>query len=259
MLMMGITFENTPQVFGIIHISALLLIAAINIILFFHLKGKDEAFLLRFLHISGGIMLAAEAFKQYFCYVYVFDRKINLWFFPWQLCSMAMYCSFFITYLKKEKDRNTMLVFLSTFSLFADIIALVLPYDMLRDQIVLTVHSFAYHGLIICQSMIAVMILSEKEKIRFFPSVSLFLFMALIAEIINVISHLIFNDIHVEPDMFYITLSYPTTQPVFHDIALRFGIIIEIIVYLSTIILFSYLLFLMEKKLFFRSSGKSQD
>ena len=246
--MMGITFRNTPQIFGAVHLCALFLIVIISLILYPYLKKKDESFLLQFLHVSGAVMLMAEAFKQYFCYVYVFNRTINLWFFPWQLCSMAMYCSFFITYLSREKDRNTILVFLSTFSLFADIVALFLPYDMLRDQIVLTVHSFAYHGLIIIQSLTAVIILSRKEKIRFLPSVSLFLLMALIAQIINIVSHHIFNDIHTEPDMFYITLSYPTTQPIFHEIALAWGIPTEIVIYLSSVVLCSWLIFIAERK-----------
>lgn len=253
--MMGITFENTPKLFGIVHISALLLIFIANIILFPYLKAQKEEKLLKLLHFSGLLMLCTEIFKQRFCYVYVFNRTINLWFFPWQLCSMAMYCAFSITFFHKEKDQNVLLVFLASFSLFADIIALALPYDMLRDQILLVIHSFAYHGLIITQAIIAIIILSKRKRVTFTPSACLFLVMALIAAAINTISHLIFNNIYVEPNMFYITFSYPTTQPVFHDIAVRYGIFIEIILYLSLIIFFSYLFFLIEKKLFFKKTA----
>ena len=252
--MMGITFESTPKLFGFFHLSALFLIFLANIVLFPYLKRQDEEKLLKLLHYSGLFMMLAEIFKQWFCYVYVFNRTINLWFFPWQLCSMAMYCAFFVTFFHKEKDQNVFLVFLSSFSLFADIIALILPYDMLRNQIILLVHSFAYHGLIISQSIISVMILSKRKRVAFTPSVYLFLMMALIAVIINSISHLIFNNIYIEPNMFYITFSYPTTQPVFHDIAIQYGIFTEIILYLSLIILFSYLIFLSEKRYFFRKT-----
>ena len=252
--MMGITFENTPKLFGIVHLSALFLIFLANIVLFPYLKRQNEEKLLKILHDSGLFMMLAEIFKQWFCYVYVFNRTINLWFFPWQLCSMAMYCAFFITFFHKEKDQNVPLVFLSSFSLFADIIALILPYDMLRDQILLVIHSFAYHGLIITQAIIAIIILSKRKRITFTPSACLFLVMALIAAVINTISHLIFNNIYVEPNMFYITFSYPTTQPVFHDIAVKYGIFTEIILYLSLIILFSYLIFLLEKRYFFKKT-----
>ena len=74
--------------------------------------------------------------------------------------------------------------------------------------------------------------------------------MAGVAVIINTVSHIIFNNIYVEPNMFYITFSYPTTQPVFHEIAVRCGIFTEIVIYLSLITAFSYLLFIIEQKFF---------
>ncbi|MBR2788127.1 MAG: YwaF family protein [Erysipelotrichaceae bacterium] len=245
---MGITFSGTPKLFGHVHLLFLLFIVIFNIFFYFCLKLKKEETLIEILHYLGLFMILMEIFKQYFCFVYVFDNKLNLWFFPWQLCSMAMYCSFAIKYSKKEKLQNAFLVFLATFSLFSDIVALALPYDMLRDQIVLTVHSFLYHGFIITEGMIALLILKQRKIAEFLPCVFLFLTMAIIAEIINVVSHLIFNDIYVEPNMFYITLSYPSTQPVFHDIALALGIPIEIVIYLSSIILCSFVIWKIENK-----------
>ena len=245
-LSMGITFASPPKLFGFVHITALLLIVLFNVFFFFWARKKGEEKLLQTLHFLGLLMLIAEVFKQWFCYIYVFDAKLNLWFFPWQLCSMAMYCSFFVTYIKNLKWQNALLVFLATYSLFSDLVALILPYDMLRDQIILTVHSFAYHGLILSEVILALLVLKKRKKAAFLPALQLFLIMALIAEIINVVSHLIFNDIYVEPNMFYISFSYPTTQPVFHEIAVHFGIFTEIIVYLSVISLFSYLFYRLE-------------
>ena len=240
---MNIEFKEIPELFGKQHLLALLLITVVNLFLYFIFRNKEEEKLLKITHYIGLFMMIAEIFKQYFCYVYVFDRQLNLWFFPWQLCSMAMYCAFLVRYFKGI-GQEAFLVFLATFSLLSDIIALVLPYDMLRKQIVLFVHSFAYHGLIITLAMLAIMILNRRKDYRFYPSVILFLIMAFIAEIINVVSHLILNNIYIEPDMFYISPAYPTTQPVFNQIALRFGIYTEIIVYLLSIILGSYLIYL---------------
>ena len=144
------------------------------------------------------------------------------------------------------------LVFLATYSLFADIIAIALPYDMLRPQIALVVHSFAYHGLVITESMIAMMILSKRprKEANFGHATVLFLAMAAIAEVINVVSHAILNDIHVEPNMFYITLAYPTTQPLLHDIAVNYGIPVEIVIYLGLLILMSYIVFILWRKIY---------
>ena len=46
--------------------------------------------------------------------------------------------------------------------------------------------------------------------------------------------------------MFYITPFYPSTQPVFREIALRAGVFVEIIVYLGAIALAGFLLYLIE-------------
>ncbi len=245
---MDATFQTTPALFGKIHVIALLLILIFNIFFHFHLRKRDEKTILSFLHRSGLLMILAEIFKQWFCFNYVFNKTLNLWFFPFQLCSMPMYLSFLVSYFRKEKQQNVILVFLATFSLFSDIVALILPYDMLRDQIVLTVHSFAYHGLILVQAAASLLILSKRRNVRFFPSACLFLFLASVAFMINAISHKLLNNIYIEPNMFYITPSYPTTQPVFHEIAVRYSIPVEIIVYLSCIILVSYLFFLIERR-----------
>ena len=259
--MLGAVFSETPSLFGAVHIVALLVIAFFNIAAFFLVRNLDEEKLLRVLNKLGLLMILAEVFKQWFCHVYVFEGELNLWFFPWQLCSMAMYLSFLAIYLK-GKFRMVALVFLATYSLFADLVALALPYDMLRPQIPLVMHSFAYHGLVITESMIAIMILSKSvqrgrasgEEPRFLPATMLFLAMATVAEIINIVAHAILDDIHVEPNMFYITPAYPTTQPILHDIAVDYGIPVEIGLYLGLIILMSYLVFVVERKLVYKDN-----
>lgn len=52
--------------------------------------------------------------------------------------------------------------------------------------------------------------------------------------------YLLINDINREPNMFYITPFFATKQPILKDIALRFGIITEVIIYLSGISLIAY-------------------
>ena len=139
--------------------------------------------------------------------------------------------------------QNTLLVFLSSYSLLAAIIALAVPSDMLRPQVFLTVYSFLYHILMVSLSLLSAIIIRRRDDVTFKYSIVLFLAMALIAEFINVISHMILHDIHLEPDMFYITPYYETTQPVFNLIAVRFGILAEVIIYLVLIILCSYLIY----------------
>ena len=244
---MGITFDQTPELFGTFHLCALLLCAIFNYCVYLYFRNKDETFILNTIHYCGVFMLAMEVIKQIFCYYSVFDQKINLWFFPWQLCSMAMYCSFFITYVNR-RIQNAFLIFLSTYSLIAAVIALAVPADMLRPQIYLTCYSFLYHFLMIALSILSIMIIRKRPDLKFSDSIILFLLMAAVAEIINIVSHQIFHDIHIEPDMFYITPHYETTQPVFNYIAVKFGILTEVVIYLGLIILSSYLIYRLIRK-----------
>lgn len=239
---MNIEFKQPPIIFGKEHLIFLILGLFTSIFLYFLLRKKEENYLIKLLFIFGIIMILMEIWKQFFTYKYVFNNKYNMWFFPWQLCSMPMYCSFIQFFLKKDK-QNIFLIFISTYGLFASIIALLLPYDMLRSQILLFSHGFTYHIMMIYEAIISILILRKRNNYNFKSSFILFIIMAYIAELINIIGHLIFNDIHLEPNMFYISPFYPTTQPVLKTIAIKWGILVEVIIYLSVISLISYLLY----------------
>ena len=96
---------------------------------------------------------------------------------------------------------------------------------------------------------LAAMLVLRRRDAKFLPAVWLFLGMAAIAEVINVAAHLWIGDIHREPNMFYITPYYPSTQVVLHDIALRLGVWPEIAIYLTAIILISYGIFRLQRRL----------
>ena len=86
----------------------------------------------------------------------------------------------------------------------------------------------------------AALILLKRPRVPFLPSVWLFFALAAVAEIINVISHALFSERKMASNMFNITPYYPSTQPVFHDIAVALGILPEILIYLALIILGSW-------------------
>ena len=252
---MNATFSEAPSLFGMAHIVALIVIALFNVAVYFLVRNRREEQLISILNILGLFMILSEVFKQWFCYKYVFNGEINLWFFPWQLCSMAMYCSFAVKYLKRGL-QNAVLVFIATYLMIGAFMALLLPYDMLRIQIPLFLHTFAYHGLMITEVILAILVLSKRWQNRdnktgiprFMPAVGLFLFFAVIAEVVNVAAHIFINDAKREPNMFYINPAYPTTQPIFHDIAVNYGIPVEIAVYLGIITLVAFLIFLILRR-----------
>lgn len=247
---MGIQFSEVPQLFGSFHLIMMVAVCVAAVGFFVKIRKRNESDLLKLLHRLGLIMIVMECFKQWFVITYVYPNG-SLWFFPWQLCSMAMYCSFFIT-IVKEKYQPVLLVFLSSFSLFSAIVALAVPADMLRPQILLAVHGFIYHGIMVLEALIAITCLKrrrKREKIRFRPAIGLFLIMCMIAEVINCIAHYLIPDRQPEADMFYITPFYPSTQPVCAQVAAKLGILPEIIIYCTAIIVISWLLFLIEYRL----------
>ncbi len=253
---MAVEFSSAPTMFGAFHIGWLIGIAAAAVLFFFVFRKLPEKALMHIIFGISVFMVLAEIWKQIFSYIYVYGHQVNMWYFPWQLCDIAMYLGVSLPLLK-GKARETDLVFLGTFSLFAAVMALAVPGDMLRIQILLAAHGFLYHGLMILQSMAAIFILRKRLRqnsgsaaqgfwgnVRaFFPAALLFLGTAVIAEAINILSHVALHDRKREPNMFNITPYYESTQPVFHEIALAIGIIPEIFLYLFLIILVAFGIF----------------
>lgn len=246
---MDVTFQNTPQMFGAVHLLILFGILLALVLLYVLLRRSSERRLVRLLFVLGCTMLLAEVFKQWFVFRYLFRGTRSMWFFPWQLCSMAMYCSFAVPFLK-GRARDAVLVFLCTISVLGAVVALVVPADMMRPQIVLFCHSFLYHAVMLVEGLCAMLLLVRRARAPYWPTVLLFLAMAAVAEGINVVSHFCIPDLSGQANMFYITPFYPTTQPVFRLIAQRFGVFAEIVLYLCAILAAGYGLYRLEFLLF---------
>ena len=241
-------FSTTPQPYGSVHWLILSGILIVSVVFALAIRKTDDQKLLRLLFVLGLCMLAAEAWKQWFVIRYIYCGTRSMWFFPWQLCSMAMYGSALAPFLK-GRAQDAALVFLCTFSMIGAVFALLFPEDMMRPQILLFLHSFLYHAVMLLDGLIAFRILRRRGNVKFLPALLLYLGMAAVAEVVNVISHLIIHNISNEANMFYITPFYPSTQPVFAAIAEHAGIAVEIIVYLGAIALGAFGLFLLEFRL----------
>ena len=233
------TFTVIPSQFGAVHLAILAVVILLSAGLVFLLRKQPEERLTRLIGVLGALMILAEIGKQWFVRRYVYPNGAT-WFFPWQLCSIAMYASVLVPFLR-GKARDALLVFLGSFSLLAAVIALLVPGDMLRPQVALFCHSFTYHFIMVTESIAAICILIRREKrAPFLPALLLFLAAAAVSEVINVVCHTFFGDRPPVANMFNITPYHPTTQPVFHGIAVSLGILPEIIIYLGVIVLGSW-------------------
>ena len=245
---MDAAFSTVPTMFGPLHLAILGGILVLCTGLFFLLRKRTEKTLIRLLGILGATMIIAEIFKQWYVPRYVYPGTCSTWFFPWQLCDMAMYGSFLVPFLK-GKAQNAVLVFLSTFSLLSGLVALIVPGDMLRPQIVLFWVRFGYHALMMAESLIALLILKKRARQCFLPPLLIYLAAAAVAEVINVVCFYLPDNFKPAANMFNITPFYPSTQPVFHEIALALGILPEIFIYLAVIALGAFGLHLLESLL----------
>ena len=233
------TFTVIPTQFGTVHLAILAGVLLLSAGLAILLRKQPEERLTRLIGVLGALMILAEIGKQWFVRRYVYPNGAT-WFFPWQLCSIAMYASVLVPVLR-GKARDALLVFLGSFSLLAAAVALLVPGDMLRPQIALFCHSFAYHAVMAAESITAICLLVRREKkAPFLPALVLFLVTAAVSEVINVVCHTFFGDRPPVANMFNITPYHPTTQPVFHQIAVSLGILPEIILYLGVIVLGSW-------------------
>ncbi len=237
-------FESVPTQFGAVHLAILGAVVLLSAGLAFLLRKQPEERLTKLIGILGALMILAEIGKQWFVRRYVYPNGAT-WFFPWQLCSIAMYVSALTPFLR-GRARDAALVFLGSFSLLAAAVALLVPGDMLRPQVALFCHSFTYHFVMVIESIAAICLLARREgKPSFVPALLLFLVTAAVAEIINVVCHTFFGDLKPVANMFNITLYHPSTQPVFHEIAVSLGILPEIVIYLGVIVLASWGIYLL--------------
>ena len=172
------TFQTTPKPYGLAHWLILAGILSAVAVFALAMRKKDRQQLLAFLFVSGLCMLLAEGFKQWFVLRFVSRGTRSMWYFPWQLCSMAMYCSALAPVLK-GKAQDALLVFLCTFSVIGAVFALLFPDDMMRPQILLFAHSFLYHTVMLFEGIAALFLLKRRKRAPFFPALALFTVMLL--------------------------------------------------------------------------------
>lgn len=206
---------------------------------------------IRVLTACGWILAVSEIYKQLFYYYIVNGGQYDWWYFPFQLCSIPMYLCVLLPFVR-GRARKSCFTFMATYSLLGAICALAYPEDMLRAYWPMTIHAFFWHGMLIFISSVIIANRMYGETHRDFADASvLFLILAGIAEIINVVGWHLGTIPGTYPDMFYITPYVASTQPVARDVAASFGIPAAIVVYLVCVILLSAILF--EIIRFFRS------
>ena len=93
------------------------------------------------LFFIGIFLLTSEILKQLLLTFVVNNGHYNLWYFPFQLCSLPMYLLVLYPFFHTEPARNTILGFLSTYNLLGGIAVFFDTSGMHYPLLILTVHS----------------------------------------------------------------------------------------------------------------------
>ncbi len=203
---------QTPQLFGMFHITVSLVTAVFAVLaaVFFARRINTEKSVIRVLTATGWILLLLEVYKQLFLYYVVNGNAIDFWFFPFQLCSVPMYLCIILPAVRGNA-RVSMLTFMGGYTFISALAALIFPEDILRPYIALTAHGFIWHGMLLFISLLIIFSGCMDADIRGIRGAALlFAVLCVIALIIN---------ISVEPVMPAIREAHPG---VVHDWAAMF-------------------------------------
>ena len=94
------------------------------------------------LFFIGIFLLTSEILKQLLLTFVMNNGHYNLWYFPFQLCSLPMYLLVLYPFFHTEPARNTILGFLSTYNLLGGIAVFFDTSGMHYPLLILTVHSY---------------------------------------------------------------------------------------------------------------------
>ncbi len=198
-----------------------------------------------FFFYCGFLMLLSEIWKQY-CLTYIInDQTYNWWYFPFQLCSIPMYVCLILPWCYSPGIRGVLLAFLMDFGLLGGIFTFLDTTGMYYSLPLLTIHSFAWHILLILIGVRAGLCKEADHSLAgWVKCVCLFLACCLAATMFNLLFHP-----YGKINMFYISPYYAMRQVVFRDIAGLLGNSAGILLYILSIITGSGLVHLLWNRL----------
>ena len=183
-----------------------------------------------------------------FLYFVENNHTYDWWYFPFQLCSVPMYLGLLLPAANSvPRLRSVFTVFIQDYGLLGGIMALLEPSGLMHPYWLMTIHGFLWHFILIFMGLSCAFQTESGKDIRsFLRTIPLFLFCAALATAVNLLSHP-----YGDADMFYLSLYYPNSQIVFHQIALTLGVGTGNILYLLSMILGGGICHLISKKLYY--------
>ena len=169
------------------------------------------------------------------------DNSYVWWIFPFQLCSVPMYLCIIALFLKPGSFRNGIYGFMTTYNLLGGLMAFIEPSGITHGYWTLTLHAYIWHMMLI---FIGIYLIVSgrfaKTGKDYFHATLTFLALCIVAFSVNVI----FRDISGGSiNMFFVGPSN-SSLAVFKDISQKFGWYVSTALYIPTVMLGAFLVFL---------------
>ncbi|MGF0031734.1 hypothetical protein ACQRBN_02050 [Bariatricus sp. SGI.154] len=192
----------------------------------------------------GILMLLSEIWKQW-CLTYLVNHGTYYWWhFPFQLCSIPMYICLILPWVNSTHVQSVLLAFLMDFGLMGGIFTFFDTSGMHYSYTPLTIHSFAWHILLIIIGIYAGLgRKADYSNKGYLKTAGIYLACCLIATFFNILFHHYGNI-----NMFYISPYYHMRQKAFHIIAMVLGDGVGIAVYIAACLFGAWILHQMWRK-----------
>ena len=139
-----------PQLYGIYHVSALVVIALVTFLMCRFVKSPSEKTVRKILLITSVTVIVFEIYKQFnYSFSYV-DGKVVYdyqWYaFPFQFCSTPMYIGLLAALIKNQRVHKALCAYLCTFALFAGTAVMIYPGDVFISTVGINIQTVVCHG-----------------------------------------------------------------------------------------------------------------
>ncbi len=196
----------------------------------------------RILLVSIGVLLViCEVYKQLFYYYHIGDGSYQWWIFPFQMCSVPMYLCIIAPLLKKGKIQSGMYHFMMIYNLLGGVMALIEPSGLVHEYWTLTLHAFLWHTLLIFVGLyLGFSRRTDAQMSDFKHATFTLLGLCTMAFCIN----LLFWDVSGGSINMFFVGPANSSLVIFKDIAASHGWYVSTLLYIPTVILGGFLIFL---------------
>jgi len=189
----------------------------------------------------GAFLAITEVYKQLFYYFYIGNNSYQWWIFPFQLCSVPMYLCMLVPFIKSERIKQGIYGFMMTFNLLGGLMAFIEPSGIIHSYWTLTLHAFIWHMTL---NFIGFYIIFSGRGIKtgkdYCKAVVCFLVLCCVAFSINLI---FWKASAGSINMFFVG-PRNSSLVVFEQISERFGWYVSTILYIPTVCLGAWIVYL---------------